>query len=43
MVSVDEEELTPQRAAALDHARATLNRGEGIPQKEILREFELNQ
>ena len=38
-VPVEEEELTPETAAALDRARASLARGEGIPHDEILREF----
>ena len=40
---VEEEELTPETAAALDRARASLARGEGIPHEEILREFGLKQ
>lgn len=36
-----EEEITPETAAALDRARGSLERGEGIPHKEILREFGL--
>jgi len=36
---VEEEEITPETAAALDRARASLARGEGIPHEEILREF----
>lgn len=36
---VEEEGLTPETAAALDRARASLARGEGIPHEEILREF----
>ena len=40
---VEEEEITPQTAAALDRARASLARGEGIPHGEILREFGLKQ
>jgi len=39
---VEEEEITPETAAALDRARASLARGEGIPHEEILREFGLN-
>ena len=39
----EEEEITPETAAALDRARAFLARGEGIPHEEILREFGLNQ
>ena len=38
---VEEEEITPETAAALDRARASLARGEGIPHEEILREFGL--
>jgi hypothetical protein len=37
----DEEEITPE-AAALTRAEASLARGEGIPQDEILREFGLS-
>lgn len=40
---VEEEEITPETAAALDHARASLARGEGIPHEEILREFGLKK
>jgi hypothetical protein len=36
---VEEEELTPETAAALDRARASLARGEGIPHEDIRREF----
>jgi len=39
---VEEEEITPDTAASLDRARASLARGEGIPHDEILREFGLN-
>jgi hypothetical protein len=40
---VEEEGLTTDTAAALDRARASLARGEGIPHDEILREFGLKQ
>jgi hypothetical protein len=40
---MEEEEVTPETAAALDRARVSLARGEGIPHEEILREFGLNQ
>ena len=40
---VEEEEITPETVAALDRARASLARGEGIPHEEILREFCLNK
>ena len=42
MAPVDDKELTPETAASLDRARASLARGEGIPHDEILREFGLN-
>jgi len=38
---VEEEELTPETAAALDRARASLARGEGICHDKLLREFGL--
>lgn len=40
---VEEEEITPEMAAALERARASLARGEGIPHEEILREFGLTR
>jgi hypothetical protein len=43
LAPVEEEEITPEIAAALDRARAALDRGEGIPHEEILREFGLKQ
>jgi hypothetical protein len=43
LAQVEEEGLTPDTAAALDRARASLARGEGIPHDEILREFGLKQ
>jgi hypothetical protein len=33
---------TPETAAAFDRARASLARGEGIPNEDILREFGLD-
>jgi hypothetical protein len=39
LAPVEEEEITPETAAALDRARASLARGEGIPHDGILREF----
>jgi ethanolamine utilization microcompartment shell protein EutL len=39
----EEEEITPETAAALERARASLSRGEGIPHDEIRREFGLSQ
>jgi hypothetical protein len=43
LAPVEEEEITPDTAASLDRARASLARGEGIPHEEILREFGLSQ
>ncbi|MBZ5725119.1 MAG: hypothetical protein LAP87_08995 [Acidobacteriia bacterium] len=43
LAEVEEDDLTPETAAALDRARASLARGEGIPHYEILREFGLKQ
>ena len=43
LAPVEEEEITPDTAASLDRARASLARGEGIPHEQILREFGLNQ
>lgn len=40
---VEDEEITPETAAALDRARASLARGEGIPHEDILREFGLGK
>jgi ethanolamine utilization microcompartment shell protein EutL len=39
----EEEEITPETAAALDRARASIARGEGIAHDEILREFGLKK
>ena len=36
---VEEEEITPETAAAMDRARESLARGESIPHEEILREY----
>ena len=41
MVPIDDEELTDEMIARLDSAKASLNRGEGIPHQEILKEFGL--
>jgi hypothetical protein len=40
---VEEEEITPETSAAIDRARASLARGEGIPHEDILREFGLDK
>ena len=41
LAEVEEEEMTPETATALDSARASLARGGGIAHDEILREFGL--
>ncbi len=41
LVPEEAKELTPETAASLDRARASLARGEGIPHEDILREFGL--
>ena len=43
MVPAEGEEITAETAAALDRARASLARGEGVPHEEVLREFGLQQ
>ena len=40
---VEDEEITQETAAALDRAKASLARGEGIAHEDILREFGLKQ
>jgi hypothetical protein len=43
LAQAEVERLTPDAAAALDRARRSLSRAEGIPHDEILREFGLKQ
>lgn len=43
LAPVEEEEINEETAVALDHARASLRKGKGIPHDEILREFGLSQ
>ncbi len=43
LAQVEEEDLTPDTSAALDRARASFARGEGISHEEILREFRQKQ
>ena len=43
LAPVEEDEITPDTAAALERARASLARAEGIPHEEILREFGLKR
>ncbi len=40
---VEEQEITPQTAAAMDRVRTSLARGEGIPHEDIRREFGLEK
>ncbi|MBZ2183596.1 MAG: hypothetical protein K7J46_02720 [Bryobacter sp.] len=40
---VEDDEITPETAAALERSRASLARGEGMPHDEILREFGLTK
>jgi hypothetical protein len=40
---IEEEELTPETAAALDRARTSLARGEGIRHEDVLREFGMDK
>ena len=43
LASVEAEEVTPDTAAAIERARASVARGEGVPHDEIRREFGLDQ
>lgn len=43
LAPLEEEEITEDTAAALDRAKASLARGEGIAHEEILREFGLKR
>jgi len=43
LARVEDEEITPETAAALDRGRASLDRREGIPHDDILREFGLKK
>ena len=43
LAGTEDEEITPETAAALDRARVSLDRGEGIPHDDILREFGLKK
>ncbi|MGO9230846.1 MAG: hypothetical protein ACLQKA_16775 [Bryobacteraceae bacterium] len=43
LAPVEEDEITPETAAALDRARASLARGEGTPYDDVLLEFGLSQ
>jgi hypothetical protein len=39
----EQEEIAPETTAAIERARASLARGEGIPHEQILREFGLSK
>jgi hypothetical protein len=39
LAPVEEDEISPETAAVLDRARASMANGEGIPHEEIVREF----
>ena len=43
LAPVEEEEITLETAMALDRARASLARGEGIPHEEVRQEFGLRK
>jgi hypothetical protein len=43
LAPVEEDEITSETAAALDRARASLARGEGVPHEQVLREFGLTK
>lgn len=43
LAAIEEEEITPETAEALQRARLSLARGQGIPHEEILREFGLTK
>ncbi len=43
LAQVEDEEITRETAEALDRAKASLARGEGIRHEDILREFGLKQ
>ena len=43
LAPVEDEQITPETSAALDLARASLDRGEGIPHGDVLREFGLRK
>ncbi len=40
---VEEEEITPDTAAAIERARASLARGEGVSHEDVLHEFGLDK
>lgn len=40
---VEEEEITPETAAAIERTRASLARGEGVSHEDVLHEFGLDK
>lgn len=42
LAPVEEKDLTPETAAAIERARASLDRGDDVPHEEIRREFGLS-
>jgi len=43
LAAVEEEDVTPETAAALDRARQSLARDEGVSHQDVLREFGLEE
>jgi hypothetical protein len=43
LAAAEEEEIAPETAAALERARISLAKGEGIPHEDIRREFGLDE
>jgi len=43
LAQVEEEDISPETAAALDRSRASLARGEGVVHEDIRREFGLQK
>jgi hypothetical protein len=43
LAPVEDDEITPETSAALERARSSVARGEGVAHEEILREFGLGK
>jgi len=43
LAPVEDDEITPETSAALEGARASVARGEGVAHEDILREFGLGK
>jgi hypothetical protein len=41
LAEAEEEQITPETAATLEHSRESIARGEGVSHEEVLREFGL--